>query len=82
VVLFTEGRLAAMAAQSQFPGKTRQWVTQQDGLDKLRLLEADVPEPGEDEVLVEVSTVSLNYRDTEGWCAYSLSFLVGRLRSC
>lgn len=57
---------AAMAAQSQYPTKAKQWVTQQDGLDKLRMQEADVPEPGEDEVLVEVSAVSVNFRDTEG----------------
>lgn len=28
--------------------------------------EAEVPTPGEDEVLVEIQSVSLNYRDTEG----------------
>lgn len=43
----------------------RQWLTSQDGLDKLRLEEVDCPSPGEDEVLVEVHAVSLNYRDTE-----------------
>jgi NADPH:quinone reductase-like Zn-dependent oxidoreductase len=28
--------------------------------------EVDLPSPGEDEVLVEVQAVSVNYRDTEG----------------
>lgn len=46
--------------------KIRQWLTGQDGLEKLRVEEADMPTPGEDEVLVEVRAVSLNYRDTEG----------------
>ena len=48
------------------PQKTKQWLTGQDGLDKLRMDEVDCPSPGEDEVLVEVHAVSLNYRDTEG----------------
>ncbi|KAI0393727.1 hypothetical protein F5Y17DRAFT_466719 [Xylariaceae sp. FL0594] len=48
--------------------KMKQWVTKQDGLDKLRLVE--VPEPQESdlkegEVLVKIHRVSLNYRDTE-----------------
>jgi NADPH:quinone reductase-like Zn-dependent oxidoreductase len=47
----------------------KQWVTNQDGLDKLRLVE--VPEPQasdliEGEVLVKIHSVSLNFRDTEG----------------
>jgi DNA-binding sugar fermentation-stimulating protein len=50
----------------QPPQKIKQWLTGQDGLDKLRMDEADCPKPGEDEVLVEVRSVSLNYRDTEG----------------
>lgn len=48
------------------PQKIKQWLTGQDGLDKLRMDEAECPTPGEDEVLVEVHSVSLNYRDTEG----------------
>ncbi|KAF2003680.1 NAD(P)-binding protein [Amniculicola lignicola CBS 123094] len=47
------------------PQKIKQWVTGQDGLDKLRMEEVDLPTPEEDEVLVEVHAVSLNYRDTE-----------------
>jgi NADPH:quinone reductase-like Zn-dependent oxidoreductase len=46
--------------------KIKQWVTGQDGLDKLRMEETEIPTPGEDEVLVEIHSVSLNYRDTEG----------------
>jgi NADPH:quinone reductase-like Zn-dependent oxidoreductase len=48
------------------PQRIKQWLTGQDGLDKLRMEETDYPKPGEDEVLVEVHSVSLNYRDTEG----------------
>ena len=48
------------------PQKVKQWLTGQDGLDKLRMDEVDCPTPGEDEVLIEVHSVSLNYRDTEG----------------
>lgn len=51
---------------AQLPQKIKEWVTGQDGLDKLRIQETDLPTPGEDEVLVEVSAVSMNYRDTEG----------------
>jgi NADPH:quinone reductase-like Zn-dependent oxidoreductase len=48
------------------PQKIKQWVTSQDGLDKLRMEETERPTPGQDEVLVEIHSVSLNYRDTEG----------------
>jgi NADPH:quinone reductase-like Zn-dependent oxidoreductase len=48
------------------PQKIKQWVTSQDGLDKLRMEETEHPTPGQDEVLVEIHSVSLNYRDTEG----------------
>ena len=44
----------------------QQWVTLEDGLDKLKRSSAPIPKPGKDEVLVEISAVSLNYRDTEG----------------
>ncbi|KAK7414191.1 hypothetical protein QQX98_006885 [Neonectria punicea] len=43
----------------------KQWTTSQDGLDKLKFGEADVPQPKDGEVLVKVLAVSLNYRDTE-----------------
>lgn len=46
--------------------KIKQWKSGQNGLDKLYMEEADMPTPGEDEVLVEIHSVSLNYRDTEG----------------
>ncbi|KAF2501010.1 quinone reductase [Lophium mytilinum] len=45
--------------------KIKQWMTKQDGLDYLMITEGEMPVPAEDEVLVEVRTVSLNYRDTE-----------------
>lgn len=44
----------------------RKWVTTLKGLDSLYQEEAALPTPGKGEVLVEVSAVSLNYRDTEG----------------
>lgn len=44
----------------------QQWETPQDGLDSLVMTDAPRPVPGDDEVLVEIHAVSLNYRDTEG----------------
>lgn len=44
----------------------KQWVTKQDGLDNLRFTTAPKPEPKDGEVLVKITAVSLNYRDTEG----------------
>lgn len=49
-------------------GQIKQWVTAQDGLDNLKMTEGAMPVPRENEVLVEIHTVSLNYRDTEGTC--------------
>ncbi|KAL2004531.1 hypothetical protein VTN00DRAFT_3416 [Thermoascus crustaceus] len=43
----------------------QQWETPQDGLDSLVMTDAPKPVPGDNEVLVEIHTVSLNYRDTE-----------------
>ncbi|KAI7537261.1 NAD(P)-binding protein [Hortaea werneckii] len=43
----------------------KQWVTAQNGLDNLRLVEAEKPSPQDGEVLVQINAVSLNYRDTE-----------------
>ncbi|OAP55368.1 hypothetical protein AYL99_10341 [Fonsecaea erecta] len=51
-----------MATGSQ---QMTRWETAQDGLDKLSKSNCPVPIPGEDEVLVEIRAVSLNYRDTE-----------------
>jgi NADPH:quinone reductase-like Zn-dependent oxidoreductase len=47
------------------PTQNKQWLTNQDGLDKLHRGEGTVPQPGEKEVLVKIQAVSLNYRDTE-----------------
>lgn len=44
----------------------KQWTTGLDGLDNLKLGEAEKPEPKDGEVLVQIKAVSLNYRDTEG----------------
>ena len=47
--------------------KMKQWVTNQNGLDQLELMEVPAPERlGDDEVFVKINAVSLNYRDTEG----------------
>ncbi|KDN71269.1 putative zinc-binding dehydrogenase [Colletotrichum sublineola] len=43
----------------------QRWQTRQDGLDKLFLASAPIPQPGPGEVLVKIKAVSLNYRDTE-----------------
>ncbi len=47
--------------------QVQQWHTLQDGFDQLVRTAVPMPLPGADEVLVEIRTVSLNYRDTEGW---------------
>ncbi|KAK6385759.1 hypothetical protein LTS17_001331 [Exophiala oligosperma] len=47
------------------PTENHQWVSSQNGLEHLRRTTQPVPTPGKNEVLVEIQTVSLNYRDTE-----------------
>lgn len=47
------------------PQQVRQWVTEQDGLDKVRFETADLPAPQDGQVLVKIHSVSLNFRDTE-----------------
>jgi NADPH:quinone reductase-like Zn-dependent oxidoreductase len=45
----------------------KQWISDLSGLAGLRqITTAETPEPGEDEVLVEIHAVSLNFRDIEG----------------
>ncbi len=46
--------------------KNKQWTTAMDGVDKLKLAEADLPTPNDGEVLVKIHAVSINYRDIEG----------------
>lgn len=46
--------------------KSKQWTTAQDGVDKIKLSEADIPSVNDGQVLVKIHAVSLNYRDTEG----------------
>lgn len=46
--------------------ENQQWHTLEDGFDNLTRGTAPMPVPGQDEVLVEIKAVSLNYRDTEG----------------
>ncbi|KAK3339507.1 hypothetical protein B0H65DRAFT_302348 [Neurospora tetraspora] len=45
--------------------EVQQWHTLEDGFDNLTRGTAPMPTPGQDEVLVEIKAVSLNYRDTE-----------------
>ncbi len=47
------------------PPQIKQWISSQDGLENLTLQVVDLPTPGPSEVLVKISTVALNYRDTE-----------------
>ncbi|EXJ81708.1 alcohol dehydrogenase [Capronia coronata CBS 617.96] len=47
------------------PGEVTKWLASQDGLQNLTKTTGPLPTPGKDEVLVEIHTVSLNYRDTE-----------------
>lgn len=57
----------------------RQWTTAQDGLDNLKLEEVGLPEVKDGEVLVKISAVSLNYRDTEGKCLIYCHFVLTRV---
>ncbi|KAK3951515.1 hypothetical protein QBC32DRAFT_262156 [Pseudoneurospora amorphoporcata] len=45
--------------------ENQQWHTLEDGFDNLTRGTAPIPTPGQDEVLVKIKAVSLNYRDTE-----------------
>ncbi|KUJ20108.1 NAD(P)-binding protein [Mollisia scopiformis] len=47
------------------PTEIKQWISSQNGLENLTQTTAPLPVPGENEVLVKINTVSLNYRDTE-----------------
>lgn len=45
----------------------KQWISAQDGLNNIRLVDAPEPERLRDgEVLVRIHCVALNFRDTEG----------------
>jgi NADPH:quinone reductase-like Zn-dependent oxidoreductase len=44
----------------------KQWITNFSGLANLKQEVVPVPEPQENEVLVKISAVSLNFRDVEG----------------
>lgn len=44
----------------------KKWVSNLKGLDALHQQDGAMPSPGEGEVLVEIHSVSLNFRDTEG----------------
>ena len=47
------------------PTTIKQWETSQDGFDNLKQTSVALPTPGPNEVLVKISAVSINYRDTE-----------------
>ena len=47
------------------PASIKQWETSQDGVNNLKQTTVPIPTPGPNEVLVKISTVSINYRDTE-----------------
>lgn len=47
------------------PSTIKLWETSQDGLDNLKLTTDELRMPGPHEVLVKISTVAINYRDTE-----------------
>lgn len=47
------------------PTINKQWTTQQSGLQDLTLGSSPVTKPGNGQVLVQIHTVALNYRDTE-----------------
>lgn len=44
----------------------KQWVSKLDGVDKLELVEGEMPVPQDGEVLVKIHAVGINYRDIEG----------------
>ncbi|KAL7810740.1 NAD(P)-binding protein [Trichoderma aethiopicum] len=43
----------------------KQWVSKLDGVDKLELVEGEMPVPQDGEVLVKIHAVGINYRDIE-----------------
>lgn len=53
-----------MASVNKGVGSMKQWVSHgKGGIDSLKLEEIAIPKPGENEVLVKIHAVSLNYRD-------------------
>ena len=50
------------------PAQVQRWNTFHNGFDQMFRDAVPMPTPGRDEVLVEIHTVSLNYRDTQGSC--------------
>lgn len=64
--IFTSNLLQSVPNSMSTEFHCKQWVTTQDGLDHLELDSASVTEPKDNEVLVKIHTVSLNFRDTEG----------------
>ncbi|KAG9240264.1 hypothetical protein BJ878DRAFT_304344 [Calycina marina] len=47
------------------PETIQQWETSQDGIENLKQTTAPLPWPGKNEVLVMISALAINYRDTE-----------------
>ena len=44
---------------------SRQWESDLDGIENLKLVTKSVPKPAKGQILVKVSTVALNYKDGE-----------------
>ena len=45
--------------------KTKQWETGLDGIQNLKFVERSIAQPADDEILVKIKAVSLNYKDGE-----------------
>jgi NADPH:quinone reductase-like Zn-dependent oxidoreductase len=45
--------------------EVRQWETDLDGIDNLKLQQTEKRQPASDEILVKITAVSLNYKDAE-----------------
>lgn len=45
--------------------KTKQWETDLDGIQNLKFVERSIAQPADDEILVKINAISLNYKDGE-----------------
>jgi NADPH:quinone reductase-like Zn-dependent oxidoreductase len=54
-----------MSPPQEIPSQTTRYLTLQNGIRSLTTSTIPTPSPGRDEVLVRISAISLNYRDTE-----------------
>lgn len=56
------------------PTTIKQWTTDQDGLENIKLGEAPMPMPGKGEVLVKISAVAINYRVSDNMATCKVGF--------